>query len=492
MTDRSTTYPQTTGLNPAAPVIEGWNHWEGQSVNGEFPLRQYLGGTDYSAVYLTETGSPPSQKAAIKLVRAGSDAESQLSRWRSAASMAHPGLLRLHKTGRCRLGDQDLLFVVMDFAEENLSQILPPRVLTAAEAREMLAPTLDVLAFLHAKGLVHGHLKPSNILAVREQIKLSSDRIGRSGDTDPVLKPSAYVAPEHFRGGSSTAGDIWALGITLCEALTGVVPAAAAGQSPELPKNLPREFISIASHCLERDPQRRWTAAEIGAGLAPTKGSHLQSAAVPSPPVASASSDTARRPVTSDRPTHGATSAPKRSFLVPALLIGLVVLALVSYALFHRSSAPSESSEPVPQTTQEQTSAVAPRPSGLAGNQSNRAAAPAAQPPSGSQARVNTRETAPASDEIIHQVLPIVPQSAKNTIQGTIKVNVRVGVDSAGNVVESHLDRSGPSKYFARLATQASQEWKFKPQDNAGKRERILHFRFSRSGVVVDPTSVTH
>lgn len=493
MTDPSTTYPQTTGPNPSAQVIDDWDQWEGQTVNGEFPLRQYLGGSDHSVVYLTETGAPSPQKVAIKFVRAGADAERQLSGWRSAASVMHPGLLRLHKTGHCQLGGHDLLFVVMDYAEENLSQILPQRVLTAAEAREMLAPTLDALSFLHAKGLVHGHLKPSNILAVREQIKLSSDSISRSGESAPVATASAYAAPEHTRGESLTAGDIWALGITLCQALTGVVPAATGGQNPTLSKNLPKEFVSIASHCLERDPQRRWTAAEIGAGLAPIKGSSLQSTTMP-PTTAptSALPGPVRRPAASDKSTPVAVSGSKRSFLIPALLIVVILLALVSYALFHhRSSPPSESSETTVQPTQQQPAVVPPEPSNGAHNQKDHAARAASEVPSESQARVSTRETTPASDDIIHQVLPIVPQSAKNTIQGTIKVNVRVGVDSAGNVVESHLDRSGPSKYFARLATQAAQEWKFRPHENAGKNEWILHFRFSRSGVAVDPTSGT-
>ncbi|GAC1429349.1 MAG: hypothetical protein NVS1B11_14830 [Terriglobales bacterium] len=493
MTDPFTTYPQTTGLNPTAPLLDGWNQWEGQSVNGEFPLRQYLGGSDHSAVYLTEQGAPSAPKAAIKFVRAGTNPEAQLSQWRSAAGVTHPGLLRIHKTGRCRLGGQDLLFVVMDYAEDNLSQILPQRVLTSEEAREMLTPTLEALAFLHAKGLVHGDLKPSNILAAREQIKLSSDRVRRNGESGPMGKPSAYLAPEHLRGGGSTAGDIWALGIVLCESLTGVVPVAAAGQNPALPKNLPIEFVFIASHCLERDPQRRWTAAEIGAGLAPTKGSSLQSTAVPPTTAPTpAPHSTIRRPVASDRPTSVAVSASKGSFLIPALLIGLILLALVSYALFHhRSSPPSESSEPANQPTLQQQPTVPSESSNRASNRKDHAVAPPSEAPAEFRARVTTRETAPSSDEIVHQVLPVVPQSAKNTIQGTIKVNVRVGADAAGNVIETHLDRSGPSKYFARLATQAAQEWKFKPQDNSGKRDWVLHFRFSRSGVGVDPTPVT-
>jgi serine/threonine protein kinase len=65
----------------------------------------------------------------------------------------------------------------MEYAEENLSQFLPQRPLTPAEARDVLAPTLQGLAFLHGDGLVHGHVRPSNILAIDDQLKLSSDGV---------------------------------------------------------------------------------------------------------------------------------------------------------------------------------------------------------------------------------------------------------------------------------------------------------------------------
>ena len=47
-----------------------WKRWEGQVVNGEFPLQRYLGGSDHSAVFLTQRGS---EKAAIKLIAADLD-----------------------------------------------------------------------------------------------------------------------------------------------------------------------------------------------------------------------------------------------------------------------------------------------------------------------------------------------------------------------------------------------------------------------------------
>ena len=84
---------------------------------------------------------------------------------------------------------------------------------------------------------------------------------------------------------------------------------------------------------------------------------------------------------------------------------------------------------------------------------------------------------------VVQQVMPQVSPSARRTIQGTIKVRVRVEVDAAGNVTKTKLELSGPSKYFSRVATEAAREWKFAPAQ-AGEpaiREWKLQFAFSRA-----------
>src|ERR1700692_3912172 len=158
-------------------MSEAWKQWQGQVVDGKFPLRQFLGGSEYSAVFATERGEP-TQKGAIKFIQVNeAAAELQLARWKRAAQLSHRHLLRVFDSGRCRLGDFDLLYLVMEYAEENLAQFLPQRPLTPAEARHVLAPTLEGLAYLHAEGLIHGHLRPSNIMAIEDCLKLSADGI---------------------------------------------------------------------------------------------------------------------------------------------------------------------------------------------------------------------------------------------------------------------------------------------------------------------------
>ena len=155
-----------------------WKSWEGRVVDGKFPLRQWLGGSDHSAVFLTELPGLPSSKAAIKLTACdGAEADRQISQWRAAGQLSHPNLIRIYDAGRFRLGSTPLLYVVMEYAEEDLSQILPHRPLVPGEAADMLPPLLDALSYVHGKQFVHSRIKPSNVLAVGNQLKLSADQV---------------------------------------------------------------------------------------------------------------------------------------------------------------------------------------------------------------------------------------------------------------------------------------------------------------------------
>jgi len=141
-------------------------------------------------VFLTErTGGGP-QKAAIKLIRAevfsagNFDEAAQLSRWADSAKLSHPHLIRLFESGRGQIDASNFLYVVMEYAEENLAQILPQRALSPEEVKEMLPPTAETLALLHQAGFAHGRIKPSNIVAVDNQLKISADSLRKAGERD--------------------------------------------------------------------------------------------------------------------------------------------------------------------------------------------------------------------------------------------------------------------------------------------------------------------
>ncbi len=249
---------------------EVWKTWEGRVVDGKFPLRQLVGGSDHSAVFLTERPGHGSQKFALKLIPADAgDADRQLVRWRAAAQLSHPHLIPIYETGRCGL---TLLYLVTEYAEEDLSQILPQRALIPGEVTDMLPPLLDALSFLHGRGFVHGRIKPSNILAVGDQLKLSADQITSVSDPNATRRRrDVYDAPETAAGIVSPAGDLWSVGATLVAALTQNVPLVAEESQGDqvLTANIPEPFRGIARECLHLDPKRRCSIADIMRRLHP-------------------------------------------------------------------------------------------------------------------------------------------------------------------------------------------------------------------------------
>ena len=455
-------------------MSEAWKKWEGHTVNGEFRLRQYLGGSDDSAVFLTDRGGPQPQKAAIKLVAADpARATLQLSRWALAAQLSHPHLIRLFHSGRCQLGSMGLLFVVMEYAEENLAQVLPQRPLSPAEAGDLLDPALDALACLHGQGFVHGHLKPANMMAVNDQLKLSTDRLWRVGEsTADGHKPGPYDPPEKTSGAISPAGDVWSLGMILVEALTGQLPGLEKAGEGEtiLPQTLPAPFLEIARNCLRRDPQLRWTVAEIAARLHPTPPQPQAPAAAP------------------------LEKSTKPRWMVPTVVAALVLAAILGGSrLLHRRPGPepsalsgTEEAKPQPEVTRKPET---PSQNARIQPQASRSTPQASGTPV-SEAQAKTA-SGHAKGDVVQEVMPDVSASARATITGKVKVKVRVHVDPAGNVTGADFDSPGPSKYFARAALQAAKRWKFAPADASGQaapRAWVLRFEFGRSGTRAFPS----
>jgi TonB family protein len=83
----------------------------------------------------------------------------------------------------------------------------------------------------------------------------------------------------------------------------------------------------------------------------------------------------------------------------------------------------------------------------------------------------------------VAEVIPDVPQSALNTIRGTIRVTIRAIVDKDGKVLEATVQEQGASRYFARLALDASRKWTFAPSASQDRRVMQIRFYFKRGGV---------
>jgi TonB family protein len=256
-------------LRASESMSEAWVALQGQVINGAFPLQRYLSGSEHTGVFLAESRRHRLPQVAIKLVHAiPARADAQLSRWLTADGLAHPHLIRIFEAGRCQLGGLQYLYAVMEYADQNLAELLDHRALTEEEVREMLVPTLSALAFLHERKYVHGQLKPSNIFAVGDQLKLASDTMRRAGESLDAEKGISVYDPPEARGGSYwPAGDVWALGVALCEALTRNRPVGLhdGGRPVAFPRDFPAVFREIVARCLSRRPHDRPSIAEIQA-----------------------------------------------------------------------------------------------------------------------------------------------------------------------------------------------------------------------------------
>ena len=90
--------------------------------------------------------------------------------------------------------------------------------------------------------------------------------------------------------------------------------------------------------------------------------------------------------------------------------------------------------------------------------------------------------------------MPDVPEKVRATIHGKVPVSIWVTVDPGGNVSNASVDSPGPSKYFAKLALQAAQQWRFKPAQVKGQAvssEWVLRFVFGQTATEVTPVEVT-
>ena len=475
-------------------MTEAWPTWQGEVINGVYPLRRFLSGSDHSAVFLTECKAQDAADAAIKIIPAERvRADAQVSHWRTAAGLSHPHLIRLLDAGRCQLGGQQFLFIVMEYAEQTLSQVLSHRALTPDEVREMLLPTLDALAFLHRKNLVQGDLKPTNFLVVNDQLKLASDTVRPAGEPRAsAAKSSFYDPPEAINGRLFPAGDIWGLGVTLVEALTQCLPAwpDERAETPWLPTTLPPAFVATVRRCLSQYPVSRPTATDLEAPL--KRAPQAPAASVPQPGV---------------REAPARAVAPRESRKPRSLVLAIVAVVILSVAvwgslrLFHGHPNSQQSPARTFQTSSQQTASA---PAAAAQNLQTPLSAPpeVSAPSTSAKSRKSKpappRPVVPRSDQpaqaladasVVHEEMPTVSRSARGTIHGHIKVAVLVIVDRAGNVIDALVENHGPSSYFARLARDAARKWRFAPADGQDSRQWLLRFEFTRAGTIGHATT---
>jgi TonB family protein len=252
-----------------------------------------------------------------------------------------------------------------------------------------------------------------------------------------------------------------------------------------LPADFSPAFRDVVTRCLHPNAEQRPNVAELlawaGGSSAPSAPATTTEPAALVPPEPR-TSEAAPPPAAPAQvaPVQGAPDAaqpaasmaqpPRPRGLLTLMLWAVVILALiwlgVSLIRNHRTPAPPPGQAPDDSLT-----------SGGASSGASQAGAP-----DSTASAAKTGPSDKASLSTLHEVIPQVPPGPRRTIRGNIRVGVRVTVEQDGSVSAAVADRTGPSKYFERLAVAAARKWKFPPVDTPSRRQVQLRFDFSRDG----------
>jgi serine/threonine-protein kinase len=222
---------------------------------------------------------------AIKLfppaLAAGEGRERFLKEARVVGQISHPSIVALHDMGIEESSSTP--YLVMEYIEgQPLERLLDKGSIPFPRACAWIADVALALGLAHRKGIIHGDVKPANILVSSDgRIKLTDFGMARLASRDlkdtPLLGTPAYWCPEQILGKPQDArSDIFSLGVVLYEMITGSRPFDADSlqgvcslimSSTPLPpsqinSSLPAGLNALVLSCLEKDPALRRNSVE--------------------------------------------------------------------------------------------------------------------------------------------------------------------------------------------------------------------------------------
>ena len=254
-----------------------------------YTIERLLGAGGMGTVYLARHPRLPRYDALKVLSGAPGGNDQFRARFEREADLAsrlrHPNIVTIYDRGAA----DDQLWIAMEYvdgidAAHLMSQ--PGAALTAKRAVAIIADAAKGLDYAHRSGLLHRDVKPANILVTGgrdedERALIADFGIARSMDEsqrftvgDNVLATLAYAAPEQLEGEESNSrADIYALGCTLYELLTGSTPypyptmgaimrahmTAPPPRPTERIRSLPPRIDSVIARAMDKDPDRRYS-----------------------------------------------------------------------------------------------------------------------------------------------------------------------------------------------------------------------------------------
>lgn len=213
---------------------------------------------------------------AIKLLPPKSASDAQLmARFKREAQLMkpleHPGIVKIHSFVQTGEGNA---YFVMDFVDgHTIHELVQLKRISVKRTLELMIQICDALSYLHSRGIIHRDIKPSNILVDQQGNARLLDfgiagRLDRKGDTLTIAghNPGTpfYMAPELHRGDAPTvASDVYSLGVTFYEMLTGECPQVNA-PPPSARSRADKRIDRIVFRALRTDPAGRYgNTAEI-------------------------------------------------------------------------------------------------------------------------------------------------------------------------------------------------------------------------------------
>jgi serine/threonine protein kinase len=197
------------------------------------------------------------------------------------ARLCHPSIVRGYET----LREPHPLVAMETLGGETIAHLIERRRLTAVELAFLGLQLSSAVSHLHAAGVVHLDLKPSNVIAENGRAKLIDLSVARRpGRAKAGVGTWCFMAPEQARGGQvGPAADVWGVGIVLYAAATGYTPFAhGEAEYPQLEASAPplrserprlaRSLTTAVDACLDPRPEARPAVDELRALLEPVAG----------------------------------------------------------------------------------------------------------------------------------------------------------------------------------------------------------------------------
>lgn len=219
--------------------------FRGQTL-GKYRILAPLGSGGFGTVYLAED-TWIHKKVAIKVPhRQGLDFGELLREPRLLASVSHPNIVSITTAEK----QDNLFFIVMEYVQgETLEHVIAQEgALDVARALDFTCQICNAVDHAHRQGVIHRDLRPANVLVTDHDMLKVADfgtsrflEIAAHGTT--VIGSPPYMAPEQFHGKAVFASDIYSLGVTMYQMLTGVLPYDAPAPS-DLDRLMSGELVS--------------------------------------------------------------------------------------------------------------------------------------------------------------------------------------------------------------------------------------------------------